>query len=88
MGLDKIVSTQEQVGGLQEQLTDMEPVLIQTQAEVEGMIVTIVKDKEEASKTQREVTIYLMLHGLQQRANPMHGHLASLIRITRDDQGT
>lgn len=88
MGLDKIISTQEQVGGLQEQLTDMEPVLIQTQAEVEGMIVTIVKDKEEASKTQREVTIYLMLQGMRQRANPMHGHLMSVIRITCDDQGT
>lgn len=88
MGLDKIISTQEQVGGLQEQLTDMEPVLIQTQAEVEGMIVTIVKDKEEASKTQREVTIYLMLQGMRQRANPMHGHLTSVIRITCDDQGT
>lgn len=55
VGLDKIISTQEQVGGLQEQLTAMEPVLIKTQAEVEGMIVTIVKDKEEASKTQNEV---------------------------------
>ena len=55
VGLDKIVSTQEQVGVLQEQLTTMEPVLIQTQVEVEAMIVTIVKDKEEASKTQNEV---------------------------------
>lgn len=55
MGLDKIISTQEQVGGLQEQLTAMEPVLIKTQAEVEVMIVTIMQDKEEAGKTQREV---------------------------------
>lgn len=55
-GLDKIVSTQEQVGGLQEQLTAMEPVLIKTQAEVEVMIVTIMSDKEEAGKTQREVS--------------------------------
>lgn len=54
VGLDKIISTQEQVGGLQEQLTAMEPVLIKTQAEVEVIIVTIVKDKEEASKTQSE----------------------------------
>lgn len=88
VGLDKIISTQEQVGGLQEQLTDMEPVLIKTQAEVEGMIVTIVKDKEEASKTQREVKMYLMLRGLEQRAIPIHGHLASVVRITHDDQGT
>ncbi|CAM9123848.1 unnamed protein product [Hapterophycus canaliculatus] len=55
VGLDKIISTQEQVGGLQEQLTAMEPVLIRTQAEVEVMIVTIMQDKEEAGKTQREV---------------------------------
>lgn len=55
MGLDKIISTQEQVGGLQEQLTAMEPVLIKTQAEVEVMIVTIIQDKEEAGKTQRTV---------------------------------
>lgn len=75
MGLDKIISTQEQVGGLQEQLTAMEPVLIKTQAEVEVMIVTIIQDKEEAGKTQRTVrcdfdaqcgstnnTSYLFLH--------------------------
>lgn len=55
MGLDKIISTQEQVGGLQEQLTAMEPVLIQTQADVEVMIVNIMKDKEEAGQTQSEV---------------------------------
>eukprot|EP00752_Nemacystus_decipiens_P010663 g9495.t1 len=55
VGLDKIISTQEQVGGLQEQLTAMEPVLIKTQAEVEVMIVTIIQDKEEAGKTQRTV---------------------------------
>lgn len=55
MGLDKIISTQEQVGGLQEQLTAMEPVLIKTQAEVEVMIVTIMQDKEEAGKTQKTV---------------------------------
>ncbi|CAB1101954.1 unnamed protein product [Ectocarpus sp. CCAP 1310/34] len=55
VGLDKIISTQEQVGGLQEQLTAMEPVLIKTQAEVEVMIVTIMQDKEEAGKTQKTV---------------------------------
>lgn len=60
-GLDKIVSTQEQVGGLQEQLTAMEPVLIKTQAEVEVMIVTIMSDKEEAGKTQREASTHINL---------------------------
>lgn len=44
------------MGGLQEQLTAMEPVLIKTQAEVEVMIVTIMSDKEEAGKTQREAS--------------------------------
>ena len=34
----------------------MEPVLIKTQAEVEVMIVTIMSDKEEAGKTQREAS--------------------------------
>lgn len=62
VGLDKIISTQEQVGGLQEQLTAMEPVLIKTQAEVEVMIVTIMQDKEEAGKTQSEArTIHFLL---------------------------
>lgn len=63
MGLDKIISTQEQVGGLQEQLTAMEPVLIQTQADVEVMIVNIMKDKEEAGQTQSEVkdkSVYIL----------------------------
>lgn len=60
VGLDKIISTQEQVGGLQEQLTAMEPVLIQTQADVEVMIVNIIKDKEEAGKTQSEARNILM----------------------------
>lgn len=55
MGLDKIISTQAQVGGLQWQLTAMEPVLIQTQADVEVMIINIIEDKEEAGKTQSEV---------------------------------
>lgn len=61
VGLDKIISTQEQVGGLQEQLTAMEPVLIQTQADVEVMIVNIIKDKEEAGKTQNEARKTFML---------------------------
>jgi hypothetical protein len=39
IGLDKIVSTKAQVGGLQAQLTEMEPVLIRTQADVEALIV-------------------------------------------------
>ncbi|CAM9191036.1 unnamed protein product [Choristocarpus tenellus] len=61
VGLDKIISTQEQVGGLQEQLTAMEPVLIHTQAEVEDMIVQITKDKEEAAKTQSKARLEIGL---------------------------
>jgi hypothetical protein len=41
IGLDKIVSTKAQVGGLQAQLTEMEPVLIRTQADVEALIVQV-----------------------------------------------
>lgn len=57
------------MGGLQEQLTAMEPVLIKTQAEVEVMIVTIVQDKEEAAKTQSEASTFLWVfcHGCHEQ---------------------
>lgn len=52
------------MGGLQEQLTAMEPVLIKTQAEVEVMIVTIMQDKEEAAKTQSEASAIVAFFAL------------------------
>ena len=51
-GLDKLISTAEQVGELQVQLTAMEPVLVKTQAEVEVMIQHISVEKEGAAETQ------------------------------------
>ena len=51
-GLDKLLSTAEQVAGLQESLTALQPVLVKTQAEVEEMIVQIDKDKAAAAETQ------------------------------------
>ena len=58
------------MGGLQEQLTAMEPVLIKTQAEVEVMIVTIMSDKEEAGKTQREASTHSNLARIGQIMDP------------------
>jgi len=52
LGLDKLISTATQVAGLQVQLTEMQPVLIKTQAEVEVMIVNIARDKAAAAETQ------------------------------------
>jgi len=54
-GLEKILGASEQVADLQVQLTEMEPVLIKTQAEVEAMIVQIEKDKAGAAETQTVV---------------------------------
>jgi dynein heavy chain len=51
-GLDKLISTAEQVGELQKQLTAMEPVLVKTQGEVEEMIAHIGVEKEAAAETQ------------------------------------
>jgi dynein heavy chain, axonemal len=51
------VSTQAQVGGLQTQLTEMEPILIRTQADVEALIVQITKDSTEAARTKLEVQV-------------------------------
>merc|ERR1719421_1343132 len=43
-GLDKIISTEAIVGDLQQQLTEMQPVLAKTQVEVEELIKVIAKD--------------------------------------------
>lgn len=55
-GLDKIITTAEQVGGLQETLVAMEPKLIATQKEVDAMIVQIGIDKEAAGETKAIVS--------------------------------
>ena len=44
-GVEKLVSTEKAVNELQASLTEMEPQLIQTQADVEVMIIQITKDK-------------------------------------------
>ena len=48
----------------------MEPVLIKTQDEVEVMIVTIMSDKEEAGKTQREASTHSNLARIGQIMDP------------------
>ncbi|GMI07902.1 hypothetical protein TrRE_jg5473 [Triparma retinervis] len=55
VGLDKLLSTAEQVGTLQVQLREMEPVLVKTQGEVEEMIKYIGVEKEAAAITQDTV---------------------------------
>lgn len=56
VGLDKLITTAQQVETLQVQLTEMEPVLIATQADVEQMIIQIEKDKIDAAETQKVVS--------------------------------
>jgi len=51
-GLDKLISTAENVEVLQQQLREMEPVLVKTQGEVDEMIVHIGVEKEAAAETQ------------------------------------
>ena len=55
VGLDKLISTADQVADLQVQLTEMQPVLASTQKEVEEMIVQITKDKAAANQTKETV---------------------------------
>ena len=57
IGVDVIVSTEKQVNELQATLRDMEPKLIQTQADVEVMIVQITKDKVTAAETKAVVEV-------------------------------
>lgn len=55
VGLDKLMSTAEQVAVMQKELTDLQPVLEKTAVEVEEMMVSIAKDKEIAAETKTQV---------------------------------
>lgn len=57
VGVDKLVSTEIAVNELKATLTEMEPQLIQTQADVELMIIQITKDKALAAETKAKVEI-------------------------------
>ena len=57
VGVEKLVSTEKQVNELQATLTEMEPVLIKTQAEVEEMIIQITQDKASAAETKAVVEV-------------------------------
>jgi dynein heavy chain len=57
IGVEKLVSTEKAVNELQATLTEMEPQLIQTQADVEVMIIQITKDKAAAAETKAEVEV-------------------------------
>lgn len=57
IGVDKLVSTEKAVSELQASLTELEPQLIQTQADVEAMIVQITKDKAAAAETKAIVAV-------------------------------
>ena len=52
VGLDKVNSTAEQVAGMQEELTELQPVLKKTAIEVEEMMAVISVDKESAEVTK------------------------------------
>jgi dynein heavy chain len=45
IGVEKLVSTEKAVNELKATLTEMEPKLIQTQADVDEMIIQITRDK-------------------------------------------
>lgn len=57
VGVEKLISTEKQVNELQASLTEMEPVLIRTQAEVEEMIIQITQDKASAAETKAVVEV-------------------------------
>jgi len=57
IGVDKLVFTEIQVNELKATLIEMEPKLIQTQAEVDVMIVQISKDKLSAAETKALVAV-------------------------------
>ena len=57
IGVEKLISTETQVNELQATLTEMEPVLIKTQAEVEEMIIEITADKATAAQTKAVVMV-------------------------------
>ena len=52
IGVDKISSTKVQVAAMQQQLTNLQPVLAKTQLEVDEMMVVISKDREAAGETK------------------------------------
>jgi dynein heavy chain len=56
VGLDKLISTADQVAVLQVQLVEMQPVLAKTQVEVDAMIIQIGIDKESANETKIAVS--------------------------------
>ena len=55
--IQALISTATAVQELQVQLTEMEPVLIKTQGEVEIMIVEITADKASAAETKAIVSV-------------------------------
>lgn len=52
VGLVKIAAAEEQVAGLQDELTRMQPILEETSKQVSEMMVVIAKDKEDAAVVQ------------------------------------
>jgi len=56
-GLNKLLSTSDMVADLQKELTEMQPVLVKTQGEVEAMIKQIAVDKESTKETMAAVAV-------------------------------
>jgi dynein heavy chain len=57
IGLDKLSETEGLVGGMQEELTVLAPILVKTQKEVSDMMVVITKDREAAAVTKAQVEV-------------------------------
>eukprot|EP00762_Andalucia_godoyi_P002130 ANDGO_02526.mRNA.1 Dynein-1-beta heavy chain len=55
VGLDKLESTEKDVAILKTELTEMQPVLIETSRQVEEMMIQISKDKADADETRKVV---------------------------------
>lgn len=55
LGLQKLLSTAQQVEVMQKELRDLQPVLATTAKEVESMMISLADDKREADETKRMV---------------------------------
>jgi len=57
VGLDKLNTTAKEVGIMEKELVDLQPILTKTAKEVEELMVVIKADTEEADKTKAEVSV-------------------------------
>lgn len=68
VGLQKLISTAQQVEVMQAELRDLQPILEKTSREVEDMMVVITNDKKEAGELTQQLSLsflfFLLFFGL------------------------